>query len=132
MDRYLTKKAQPKVLEAVLENLAAAALLLLLAVLGIVAVYGFLEDGFVPVAHLMLLVIAAPVLFLLNRVLERKRARKHAEVIVNALWEAHGNCLPVDELEKITGVRSVEKTLNQLIAKGYLTGVTMQKGQASL
>lgn len=127
-DGYLTKKATPDIWATVLENAAVAALLLMMMGCCVVAFFGFLEDGLVLTAHLMLLAILLVLLIPMNLLLERKRARKHAEVVVDALMAARDGSLPLQELESITGVRDAEKTVNQLLAKGYVQHVSIRQG----
>ena len=123
MDKYLTSKANPGRMILLAENAAALLLAVLLFGWGFIAVFGFLQDGFLPVVHVSMVLVAIPFILLLSRLLERKRARIHAKAIAGALNLATGESIPLEELEKITGVRNVAKAIPALTAKGLLRDV---------
>lgn len=131
MEKYLTEKARPGRIVMLAENLLGAGLFVLLILWASVGVYGFLKEGFVPLTHLLMVLMAIPFLMALSWIVERKRARKHAQVILGALATSD-EALELEEMEKQTGVRQLHKTINSLVAKGYVRNVTVQSGRVQL
>ena len=122
MDKFLTSKAKPGRVTVLAENAAALLLAALLFGWGFIAVFGFLQDGFLPVVHTLMLLVAIPFVLLLSRLLERKRDRIHARTIAGAVNAAEKD-IPLAEMEQITGVRNVAKVIASLTAKGILRDV---------
>ncbi|MBQ8556323.1 MAG: hypothetical protein IJ438_10700 [Clostridia bacterium] len=131
-EQYLTSKARPGKAVAALENIAALLLAAALVAWAYVAVIGFLYDGLVLAAHGLMLIMAVPFFLLLCWIVERKRARKHASVIVSALCMSDAAGVPCEELEKLTRVRRLHQVILDLTAKGYIVHVTVEKGVARL
>ncbi len=127
MDKYLTTKAKPGRLVRLAENAAALTLAAALFCWGFIAVMGFLQDGFMPLAHTLMVLVAIPFTLLLSWLLERKRARKHAQVIVSALCLTAEGCIACDELEKITGVRQLRMVIARLTAKGLVKDIAVMR-----
>lgn len=132
MEKYLTTRARPGRLALLAENAAALALAALLFGWGFIAVFGFLQDGFMPVAHTLMGLVAIPFILLLSALLERKRARIHARAIVSALLVAENGTLPFDQLLQVTGINRLEKTINGLIAKEYIRDVKLVRDAVCL
>ena len=125
VDKYMTAKARPGRLALVAENAAALVLTALLMVWIFIAVVGFMQDGFMPLAHTLMILVSIPFILLLSMLLERKRARIHARAIAGAMCVAESCSIPCRELEKITGVRDVAKVVAGLTAKGILRNVAV-------
>lgn len=130
-DRYLTRKTRVSRIVVLLENTGAIALFLMMAALVYVAVYGYQVDGF-DIGHLFLCLAEVVLVLPLNVITERKRARKHAQLIVEALLEQETGCVPCDELEKLCGVRKAAQRAVQLTEKGYLKDVLLRRGMICL
>lgn len=130
MERYLTKKARPGKMALLAENAACLALTAGILALLLIGVAGYVMDGLVLIPHLLLLAAIAVLLWLLSRLTERKRARKHASVIVSALLT--GGSMPCEELENLTRVNRVHQRILDLTSQSYLTGVTVEKAVARL
>ena len=132
MDKYLTEKARPGRMKRLAENAVALLLTALLFAWGFIAVMGFLLDGFMPLAHLLMLFAAIPFILLLSAILERKRARIHARSIVSALSVTENGALPFDQLAQVTRINKLEKTINLLTAKGYIRDVKLVRDEVRL
>ena len=132
MDKYLTTKARPGRMVLLAENAAALLLTGLLCGWGFIAVFGFLADGFMPVAHTLMLLVAIPFVMLLSALLERKRARVHARAIVSALCLADKPVIPCGELEKATGMYKCDERIVKLTARQYLRNVAVIYGEVRL
>lgn len=130
-EKYLAQRTRVSTAVVLLENLAAVGLFLLMSMLVIVAVYGFQVDG-LAAGHAMLCVAEVLLVIPLNLITERKRARKHAELIVDALAAQAEGRIPCDELEAVCGVRRAAQRAVQLSEKGYLTGIGLRKGYVCL
>lgn len=72
-EKYLTQRTRVSTAVVLLENLAAVGLFLLMAMLVIVAVYGFQVDG-LAAGHALLCVAEVLLVIPLNLITERKRA----------------------------------------------------------
>ena len=127
MDKYLTSKAQPGKWTLLVENVASLALAAALMAWLFIAVWGFALDGFMPIAHTVMVLIAIPFVMLLSALLERKRARKHARVIVSALCLTGEGSIPCEELAKITGIRSLEMVIARLTGKGFIRNIVVMR-----
>lgn len=130
MERYLTKKARPGKMALLAENAACLALTAGVLVLLLIGVAGYVMDGLVLIPHLILLGMIVLLLWLLSRLTERKRACKHASVIISALLT--GGSMPCEELENLTRVNRVHQRILDLTSQGCLTGVTVEKAVARL
>lgn len=131
MERYLTDKTRPGRVVRAVEKLALIGLFLLLTACVYVAVFGYMREGGLRIAHLYLCLPAVLLVWAMNPIAERLRARKHAKLIVAALMRAEGR-LPADELEPACGVRAAAVRARQLVTKGYLTGVCFREGLIGL
>lgn len=132
MDKYLTTKARPGKMALLAENAAALALAALLLGWGFIAVFGFLADGFMPLAHTLMLLVAVPFILLLSRLLERKRARVHARAIVSALCACGKPVMPCGDLEKATGVCKCDEMITGLAARQYIHNIVVLHGEVRL
>ena len=82
------------------------------------------------VLDVKLLLLLVPLLLLvlvMNPIAERMRARRHALLIVKGL-EAAGGCIPADEAEDRIGVRAAADRAQELVTKGYLKDVRVERG----
>ena len=130
MERYLTSKTGPDRVVRLLEN---AALVVLFGLLGVcvyfvaeVAMLAY-ERKALDVKLLLLLVPLLLLVLVMNPIAERMRARRHALLIVRAL-EAAGCCIPADEAEDRIGVRAAADRAQELVTKGYLKDVRVERG----
>ena len=127
---YLTKKAQPGKLYLLAESVAMLLLTAGILACALVAVTGYMLDGLLLGPHAVVLGTAALLLWMLSRLTERMRARKHAAVIVRTLTVS--GRMPCEELEKLTRINRLHQRILTLTAKGYLQGVTVEKSVAAL
>ena len=127
MDKYLTSKAKPGKLTLLAENAASLVLAAVLMAWLFIAVWGFMVGGIMPIAHTLMVLIAIPFVMRLSVVLERRRARKHAQVIVSALCLTGEGSIPCAELAKITGIRSLEMVIARLTGKGYIRNIVVMR-----
>lgn len=126
MEKYLTSKARPGKVVLLAENAAALLLAAALFCWGFIAVAGFMQDGFMPLPHTLMVLVAIPFIMLLSWLLERKRARIHARAIAGVMCVREDG-VPMAELEKITGVRKLEQEIAKLTGKGLLINVTISR-----
>ena len=130
MERYLTAKAKKRAWwEIPVSSLSG--------VFGVATIEVFVEDltkglrdpAIETMAYITVLALAlAPLVAVGQRALRRRRAQK----ISRALAGLGRAAVPIDELDKVTGVRNAAKKLRALLDRGYLQRMAFSENGMSL